>query len=101
MREQQEQRMKIHKELEARNEELRKKEEEWRRKRKEQLQKREQLLKDIEDYADNGAKTPEALREIRETQPGKDLCPFFMKTNACRLIYRTIYIHHCDSLDSI
>ncbi|EFN80401.1 U2 small nuclear ribonucleoprotein auxiliary factor 35 kDa subunit-related protein 2 [Harpegnathos saltator] len=82
--EQLQQQIKIQKEFEAKYEESRKKEEERRRKRKEQLKKREQLQKDIEDYVDNGAKTPEALREVSETQPGKELCPFFMKTGACR-----------------
>lgn len=85
--EQLEQRIKIHKELEAKQEELRKKEEDRRRKRKEQLQKWEQLQEEINNYIDNGAQTPTALREISETQPGKDSCPFFTKTGACRLVY--------------
>ncbi|XP_014469221.1 PREDICTED: U2 small nuclear ribonucleoprotein auxiliary factor 35 kDa subunit-related protein 2 isoform X2 [Dinoponera quadriceps] len=79
-----EEQRKMAEELEAKKEAFRKKEEEHRRKRKELLRKREQLQKDINDYIENRAKTPEALREVNETQPGKDLCPFFMKTGACR-----------------
>lgn len=78
-------------EFEAKKEALLKKEEEYRQKRKELLRQREQLWKDIDDYIENGAKTPEALREVSETQPGKDLCPFFTKTGACRLVCRAMF----------
>lgn len=79
-----EQQMKIRKELEIRQEAIRKKKEEEKRKHEEQLRKQEQLQKEIDDYIDNGVKTPEALREIIENQPTKDICPFFTKTGVCR-----------------
>ncbi|XP_043248307.1 U2 small nuclear ribonucleoprotein auxiliary factor 35 kDa subunit-related protein 1 [Colletes gigas] len=79
-----EQEMKIRQEFEAKQEAIRKKQEEEKRKREEDIRKREQLLKEIDDYIDNGIKTPEALREVINSQPGKELCPFFTKTGACR-----------------
>lgn len=85
MREEEKRRTKLDKKFEAKKKELERKEKEKRHKRKKQLQKRQQVLKDIEDYIENGGKTPEALRQVKETQPGKDLCPFFTKTGACRL----------------
>lgn len=54
--------------------------------REEQFRKHEQLQKEIDDYIDNGSKTPEVLREIVDNQPTKTLCPFFTKTGACRLV---------------
>lgn len=81
-----EQQMKIREEFEAKQEEARKKREERKRKHEEQLRKQEQLRKEIDDYIDNGVKTPEILREVIDSQPSKDLCPFFMKTGACRLV---------------
>ncbi|XP_012151902.1 uncharacterized protein LOC100879762 isoform X2 [Megachile rotundata] len=79
-----EQEAKIRQEFEAKQEVIRKKQEEEKRKREEDIRKREQLLKEIDDYIDDGIKTPEALREVIESQPGKELCPFFNKTGACR-----------------
>ncbi|XP_029668366.1 U2 small nuclear ribonucleoprotein auxiliary factor 35 kDa subunit-related protein 2 [Formica exsecta] len=79
-----EQEMKIRKEFEARLEAIQKKKEEEKRKREEQLRKQEQLQKEIDDYIDNGMKTPEALREVIDNQPSKDICPFFTKTGVCR-----------------
>ncbi|XP_012535664.2 U2 small nuclear ribonucleoprotein auxiliary factor 35 kDa subunit-related protein 2 [Monomorium pharaonis] len=79
-----EQEMKVREELETIRIELLKKKEEEQKKREERLRKQEQLEKDINDYIDNGAKTPEALRQIIETQSTKELCPFFTKTGACR-----------------
>ncbi|XP_076170961.1 uncharacterized protein LOC143148474 [Ptiloglossa arizonensis] len=79
-----EQETKIRQEFEAKQEAIRKKQEEEKRKREEDIRKREQLLKEIDDYIDNGIKTPEVLREVIDSQPGKELCPFFGKTGACR-----------------
>ncbi|XP_076242974.1 uncharacterized protein LOC143184538 [Calliopsis andreniformis] len=79
-----EQEEKIRQEFEAKQEAIRKKQEEEKRKREEEIKKREQFLKEIDDYIDNGIKTPEALREVIDSQPGKELCPFFTKTGACR-----------------
>lgn len=82
--EKREQEMKIREELEAKRAALLKKKEEEKKKREEQLRKQEQLQKDIDDYIDNGVKTPDVLREVFDNQPTKDLCPFFTKTGACR-----------------
>ncbi|XP_019884458.2 U2 small nuclear ribonucleoprotein auxiliary factor 35 kDa subunit-related protein 2 [Camponotus floridanus] len=79
-----EQQMKIRKEFELRQEAIQKQKEEEKRKLEEQFRKQQQLQKEIDDYIDNGMKTPEALREIIDNQPSKDICPFFMKTGVCR-----------------
>ncbi|XP_078041400.1 uncharacterized protein LOC144472312 [Augochlora pura] len=79
-----EQEAKIREEFEAKQEAIRKKQEEEKQKREEDIKKREQLVKEIDDYIDNGIKTPETLREVIDSQPGKELCPFFTKTAACR-----------------
>lgn len=79
-----EQEAKIRQEFEAKQEIIRKKQEEEKRRREEEIRKREKLLKEIDDYIDNGISTPEALREVIDSQPGKELCPFFTKTGACR-----------------
>ncbi|KAF7389323.1 hypothetical protein HZH66_010460 [Vespula vulgaris] len=79
-----EQEEKIRKEFEAKQEIIRKKEEEEKRIREEEIRRRELLQKEIDDYIDKGIKTPEALRETIDSQPGKELCPFFTKTGACR-----------------
>ncbi|XP_011866151.1 PREDICTED: U2 small nuclear ribonucleoprotein auxiliary factor 35 kDa subunit-related protein 2 [Vollenhovia emeryi] len=82
--ERREKEMKIHEEFEAIRAVLLKKKEEEKKEREEQLRKQVQLLKEIDNYIDNGVKTPEALREVSDNQPTKDLCPFFSKTGACR-----------------
>lgn len=79
-----EQDAKIRQEFEVKQEAIRKKQGEEKRKREEEIRKREELLKEIDDYIDSGIKTPEALREVIDSQPGKELCPFFTKTGACR-----------------
>ncbi|KMQ87913.1 u2 small nuclear ribonucleoprotein auxiliary factor 35 kda subunit-related protein 1, partial [Lasius niger] len=79
-----EQHMKIRKEFELRQEAVQKKKEEEKRKHEDQLRRQEQLQKEIDDYIDNGVKTPEALREVIDNQPSKDVCPFFTKTGVCR-----------------
>ncbi|XP_071559837.1 uncharacterized protein [Temnothorax nylanderi] len=82
--EKREQEMKIREEFEAKRAAFLKKKEEERRQHEEQLRKQEQLQKEIDDYIDNGVKTPEALRDVVDNQPTKILCPFFTKTGACR-----------------
>ncbi|XP_076286897.1 uncharacterized protein LOC143212222 isoform X2 [Lasioglossum baleicum] len=79
-----EQESKIREEFETKQEAIRKKQEEEKRKREEDIKKQEQVVKEIDDYIDNGIKTPEVLREMIDSQPGKELCPFFSKTAACR-----------------
>ncbi|KAL6253611.1 hypothetical protein P5V15_012327 [Pogonomyrmex californicus] len=79
-----EERMKIQEKFEAKRAAILKKKEEEREKREEQLRQQEQLQKEINDYIDNGMKTPEILREVVDNQPNKELCPFFAKTGACR-----------------
>ncbi|KAG7211215.1 hypothetical protein KM043_010531 [Ampulex compressa] len=75
---------KARREMEEKQEAIRKRKEEEKRKREEDMKRREEILKQIDDYIDNGIKTPEALREVIDSQPGKELCPFFSKTGACR-----------------
>lgn len=77
--------MKIREEFEAKQEAIRKRKEEERRRHEELLQRQEQLQREIDDYIDNGVKTPEALREVIDSQPSKEPCPFFAKTGCCRL----------------
>ncbi|KAI4499429.1 hypothetical protein M0802_005325 [Mischocyttarus mexicanus] len=79
-----EQEEQIRKEFEARQEIIRKKEEEEKLKREEEIKQRELLHQEIDDYIDEGIKTPEVLRKTIDSQPGKELCPFFFKTGACR-----------------
>lgn len=84
--EKREQEMKIIEKLEMMRVAILKKKEEDRKKREEQLRKQEQLQKEINDYIDNGTKTPDVLHEFVDNQPTKELCPFFTKTGACRLV---------------
>ncbi|KAG5324756.1 U2AFL protein, partial [Acromyrmex heyeri] len=79
-----EQETKIRKEFEAKRMAILKKKDEEKKKQEEQFRKQEQLQKEINDYIDNGVKTPEVLREIVDNQPTKELCPFFSKTGVCR-----------------
>ena len=44
----------------------------------------DRLRKEIDAYIDDGAATPEQMRTFNETQPRKEICPFFAKTGACR-----------------
>lgn len=59
-------------------------ERDFKRYRKEEDKMSEKLKKEFDDYIDNGAVTPEPLRMFNETQPRKEICPFFAKTGACR-----------------
>lgn len=79
-----EQEEKIRREFEAKQEAIRLRKEEQCRKQEEEIRKHVELQKEINDYIDNGIKTPETLREIIDSQPNKELCPFFAKTGACR-----------------
>ncbi|XP_033223186.1 U2 small nuclear ribonucleoprotein auxiliary factor 35 kDa subunit-related protein 1 [Belonocnema kinseyi] len=74
----------IRKEYEAKQEALRKKQAEEKQRMEEEMKRQQQMQKVIDDYIDEGAKTPPVLRRIVETQPGKDICQFFAKTGACR-----------------
>lgn len=81
-----EEQRKLFEEREAKQEELRKLLEEKNRQREEQLKKQEQARKEINDYIDNGIKTPEILRELLDSKPNKELCLFFTKTGVCKLV---------------
>lgn len=81
-----EQEMKIREEFEEKRSAFLKKKEEEVKEREEQLRRQEQLQQEIDDYIDNGVRTPDVLREIADSQPTKALCPFFTKTGACRLV---------------
>ncbi|KAK0082424.1 hypothetical protein PV325_010411 [Microctonus aethiopoides] len=74
----------IRKEFEKKQEELKRKREEWQRLKDEELKRQENIEREINEYIDDGAKTPEILRVITDSQPGKELCPFFSKTATCR-----------------
>lgn len=63
---------------------LRQKKEEALRREEEESKRIEEVRREIDAYIDEGTRTPEVLREVKNTQLGKDLCPFFSKTGACR-----------------
>ncbi|XP_066255118.1 U2 small nuclear ribonucleoprotein auxiliary factor 35 kDa subunit-related protein 2 [Euwallacea similis] len=56
------------------------KEKEIEEKRLEQQRHEQELL----DFLEEGGSTPEHLKTVMESNPGKDLCPFFQKVSACR-----------------
>lgn len=62
------------KELQAQKE----KEEEEKRKR------HEELITEINNFVEYGGEVPESLKQSFETNPNKEMCPFFKKTGACR-----------------
>ena len=74
----------LRKEYEEMQENHRKKKEAERRRRDEQKKVYERMKKDFDAYIDDGSRTPKQLRSMSETQPGKEICPFFNKTGACR-----------------
>ena len=74
----------IRQEFEAKQRILKEKQEEAKRIREEELKRCMDIEKEIDDYIDNGASTPVALRAVSETQSGREPCPFFEKTGACR-----------------
>ncbi|XP_012266971.2 U2 small nuclear ribonucleoprotein auxiliary factor 35 kDa subunit-related protein 1 [Athalia rosae] len=82
--EQLQQEARIREEFEAKQEALRLKKEEARRREEEEAKRAELVQREIDEYIDKGASTPEILRSVTNTQPGKELCPFFSKTGACR-----------------
>lgn len=81
-----EQQTKILEEFKAKQEAIEKKKQEEKQKYEEQIRKQERLQDEIDDYIDNGVRTPDPLREVIDSQPSKDLCPFFTKTGACRYV---------------
>lgn len=93
-REKLEEQKKILEEREAKQEELKKLLEEKNRQREEQLKKQEQAYKEINDYIDNGIKTPEILREILDSKPNKELCLFFTKTGVCKLVIIRLCLYY-------
>ncbi|XP_043478244.1 U2 small nuclear ribonucleoprotein auxiliary factor 35 kDa subunit-related protein 2 [Leptopilina heterotoma] len=75
----------IRKEYETKQEAQRRKVEEEKRRIEKELERQEEIQKQINDYIDNGAKTPEFLRTITETQSkNAEICQFFTKTGSCR-----------------
>ncbi|XP_008553756.1 U2 small nuclear ribonucleoprotein auxiliary factor 35 kDa subunit-related protein 1 [Microplitis demolitor] len=74
----------IRNEFEEKQEAAKKKREEIKRLQQEHLERQVEFEREINDYIDNGAKTPESLRLISETHPTKDPCVFFSKTGACK-----------------
>ncbi|XP_011314276.1 U2 small nuclear ribonucleoprotein auxiliary factor 35 kDa subunit-related protein 1 [Fopius arisanus] len=74
----------IRKEFEAKQQIVNKKKQEAKNREDEELKQREKLKNEIDGYIDSRAKTPEFLREVIDSKPGKELCPFFTKTAACK-----------------
>ncbi|CAD6213197.1 GSCOCG00003960001-RA-CDS [Cotesia congregata] len=74
----------IRKEFEEKQEALKKKREEIKRLQDEEINRQVQLEKEIDDYIDNGVRTPEYLRLTSDTHPTKEPCVFFTKTGACK-----------------
>lgn len=56
------------------------KEKEVEEKRKQQ----EELINEINNFIKNGGDIPDSLKQNLETNPNKEICPFFRKTGACR-----------------
>lgn len=50
----------------------------------EKIQEQEQLTELVNQFLENGGDTPEHLKTLSETNPNKELCPFFRKTSTCR-----------------
>lgn len=50
----------------------------------EQRKLQEKQFEEVEAFLQDGGDTPEHLKGILETNPGKTVCPFFQKTGACR-----------------
>lgn len=50
----------------------------------EKLRKQEELIELVNNFLNNGGDTPEHLKTFSETNPNKELCPFFKKTSTCR-----------------
>lgn len=50
----------------------------------EQKEKQADLERRIQAYVDGISEIPVELFEVAETNPGKELCPFFVKTATCR-----------------
>lgn len=74
----------VRKEYDERHEQILKKKREEQKRFEEELKKQKEFERQLDDYIDDGANTPENMRTFKETNPGKELCPFFDKTNACR-----------------
>ncbi|XP_015112431.1 U2 small nuclear ribonucleoprotein auxiliary factor 35 kDa subunit-related protein 1 [Diachasma alloeum] len=74
----------LRKEFEAKQQLLNKRKKETQSRQEEELKHQETLKKAIDSYIDEGTKTPESLRAVMDSKPGKELCPFFTKTAACK-----------------
>ncbi|XP_063983837.1 centrosomin-like isoform X3 [Diachasmimorpha longicaudata] len=74
----------LRKDFEAKQQLLNKQKEEAQSRQEEELKRQEDLRNAIDSYIDEGAKTPESLRAVMDSKPGKELCPFFAKTAACK-----------------
>lgn len=79
-----EQEAKVRQEFEAKQKKLFKRREEEKQRQEMLLKQQADMRKEIDDYIDHGSKTPDALRKVTNSQPGRDACPFFAKTGTCR-----------------
>ncbi|XP_012279294.1 U2 small nuclear ribonucleoprotein auxiliary factor 35 kDa subunit-related protein 1 isoform X2 [Orussus abietinus] len=82
--EQLQQEAKIRQEFEEKQKAQRAKKEEEQRLRDAEFERQRDLQRRIDEYIDEGASTPETFRVVTDSQPGRELCPFFTKTGACR-----------------
>lgn len=100
------QNIKIKLEWEKEQQRLKKLEETKRNELEEQRRIQHQHENELLDFLERGGDTPEHLKTLMETNPGKQVCPFFQKVSACRFfdgcsrnhirpgISRTILISH-------
>lgn len=72
------------KEFDLKQASIKLKNEEIKRKHDEELERQNIIKNEITAYIDDGAKTPEVLKLITDSQPSKEQCPFYTKTGACR-----------------
>ncbi|GAB0089068.1 hypothetical protein DMENIID0001_035470 [Sergentomyia squamirostris] len=81
---QQKEKIRLQEEYRADQERKEKLREEQKRIASEKRRKHEELLRKIKSYVQGEQDLPEELLETLDSNPGKDLCPFFSKTAVCR-----------------
>nr|CAI5854338.1 unnamed protein product [Callosobruchus analis] len=75
---------KIRKEWEQEQQKLKDKKEKERIEKEKEQEHLKKLNERVEWFLENGGETPEHLKLTMETNPNKQICPFFQKTGACR-----------------
>ncbi|XP_046401876.1 U2 small nuclear ribonucleoprotein auxiliary factor 35 kDa subunit-related protein 1 [Ischnura elegans] len=74
---------------------------EKKKEQEEKLRKQEELMKQIVDFVEKGGERPSFANDVNETNPNKPLCPFFIKTGACRFGDRCSRNHPRPALSKI